>query len=90
MSLKTDKQKIELSYLDGDNMNSYMIQMSQEEYHEFNIEILRNHGRVDVVAVALHKLTENEFCTKHHKNKINEILNKTHIINLRLIDNINC
>lgn len=86
MALKIDKQKMELTYLDGDNMNSYTIQMSPDEYQEFNKSMIRNHGKVDVVAQALKSLSENEVCTKHHKTKINEILNKTYIVNFRLIE----
>ena len=81
-----DKKKIELTYLDGDNMTSYNIQLNNDEYEVFNKMMIRYHGRVDVVGKALSKLTENEVCTRHHKNKLNEILSKTLVINFRLLE----
>lgn len=86
MATAIKRQKIELSYLDGDNMQSYTMQMNEDEYNDFNKQMLRHHGRVDVVGLALKGLVEMASCTKHHKTKINEILDKTMILNFRYIE----
>ena len=80
------KKKIELSYLDGENTKKYTMQMDEDEYRDFNRHMLRNHGRVDVVGIALKKLTENITCKESHKTKINEILERTYIINFKLLE----
>lgn len=79
------KSKLELSYSDDNNIQTYTMQVNDAEHNIFNKSLFDNRRDINAVRIALQCLAESSVCTKHHKSKINDIINKTTSINFRLI-----
>lgn len=78
------KQRLILSYLDGDNIQTYTMQVNEAEHKIFNKVLFTNRMKPNGVGMALKALAESNICTKHHKSKISDIISKTMMVNFKL------